>query len=132
MIKKLYRRLYPAHVWREDGDDTRTCTVCGQKDELDYGGGCAGSMWISIQDGDRAKHETGAPPAAETGAMKTIAVLAAVAAALVYYFAFGVWAAMANEIHADRMEAPEHQATPTSEQQETDYFKRVAAAGKGQ
>lgn len=62
MLKQLFKRLFPArtpHVWDEletEWAPVRTCAVCGQHDEWDYGGGHVGGGWMTQTSGDRAKH----------------------------------------------------------------------------
>lgn len=57
-MELVFPSLVP-HAWsykEANGIETRTCTICGQHEELDLGCGFAGEMWMTERNGDRAKH----------------------------------------------------------------------------
>lgn len=61
MLKKLIAILFPpdVHTWTytdKHGTEFRTCTVCGQHEELDPGCGMCSSAWMVEISGDKNKH----------------------------------------------------------------------------
>ena len=56
-LKHVFTWLFAKHAWEtNEAQDIRTCPVCGRTEELDFGGGHSGSIWVATNDGNRAAH----------------------------------------------------------------------------